>query len=125
MEKNKLNSEDIKQLRKELGLNQTQLAEKLGVSMRTVQNWEGEQRNIPDWVSNSIRNLGVNDNSSKLILEKEGVKINIEELVTFIVNNEEAFMNEKAFTNIIEIKVAKKIAEITASKNTLLDYLKS
>lgn len=117
MVKNNLNSDDIKQIRKELGLTQTQFALKLGVSMRTVQNWEGNQRNIPNWVSYSVQYLVLTENSNKLIFEKEGVKIKIEELVNFIVNNEEAFMKNKAFSNIIELKVAKKIEEITTLKD--------
>lgn len=35
-----MSGEDIKKKRKELGLSQTDLAEKLGVSMTTIYNWE-------------------------------------------------------------------------------------
>ncbi|CAL2095918.1 conserved protein of unknown function [Tenacibaculum sp. 190524A02b] len=60
-----------------------------------------------------------------LYFEKEGVKVTIDELAAFVVANEEAFMKQKVFANMVGIKVAKKVAQITASKEDLLAYLKS
>jgi len=47
----------IKKLRNDLGLNQTKFASKIGVSLRTIQNWEGGKRNIPEWALKNIENL--------------------------------------------------------------------
>lgn len=41
---------DLKQKRKNLNLSQTALAEKIGVSMRTIQNWEAEINAVPKTV---------------------------------------------------------------------------
>lgn len=40
----------------------------------------------------------------------------VSEMVYKFVNNEERFMQEKAFANMIEIRVAKKVAKILSSK---------
>ncbi len=57
--------------------------------------------------------------------EKQGVKISVEELVSYVVKNEQEFMKSKIFSNFIEVKVAKKVAEITTSKEKLLEYLRN
>lgn len=43
----KMNGLELKEKRKKLGLTQTELADKVGVAMRTVQNWEKETNKIP------------------------------------------------------------------------------
>ena len=49
----------------------------------------------------------------------------IEEHVLDIVKNEEAYMKIKAFSNIIDVRVAKEILKITTNKETLLKYINS
>lgn len=49
----KLDGEFLKDLRSDKGLTQTQLAEDLGVSVRTIQNWE--LRGIPQNIYRMIR----------------------------------------------------------------------
>lgn len=49
----------------------------------------------------------------------------VSEIVYKIVNNEERFMKEKPFANIIEIRVAKKIAKILSSKEEFEKWKKS
>jgi len=39
------------------GYSQSQLAEQLGVSVRTVQDWEQGRNKIPKWVDQSIKRL--------------------------------------------------------------------
>lgn len=39
---------ELKEARQSLGLTQTQLAEKLGVTLRAVQHYEGGSRQIPE-----------------------------------------------------------------------------
>lgn len=43
----KMNGIELKEKRKKLNLTQTELADKVGVAMRTVQNWEKEVNKIP------------------------------------------------------------------------------
>ena len=49
----------------------------------------------------------------------------VSEIVYKIVNNEERFMKEKAFANIIEIRAAKKIAEILSSREDFEKWINS
>lgn len=39
------------------GCSQSQLAEELGVSVRTVQDWEQGRNKIPKWVDQSVKRL--------------------------------------------------------------------
>jgi putative transcriptional regulator len=41
-----MNKEDVKALRKKLGLTQAQLAEKMGVTLQAVQHWEQGRRAV-------------------------------------------------------------------------------
>lgn len=41
---------DIKELRLSTGMTQTEFGEYLNIPMRTIQNWEGRQRNCPKYV---------------------------------------------------------------------------
>lgn len=67
---------------------------------------------------------GLNDKVDGIFYEKDGVKFFINEIINFIAEEEEEFMKRKIFSNIIEVRVAKKLAEITVTKETLLAYLK-
>jgi|GEM_PF-964813 len=53
-----MNDLDIKKLRKSLKLTQSELAEKLGVHYKTIQNWE-KGGTIPESKKASIRNIGI------------------------------------------------------------------
>ena len=48
---------DTKQKRKELGLSQSEFAKALGVSVKTVQNWEQGTRNCPEPIKRLILTL--------------------------------------------------------------------
>ena len=48
---------ELRDFRKDLGLTQTELAERVGVSMRTVQNWEKGINKIPQSTVSFIRSL--------------------------------------------------------------------
>lgn len=56
---------------------------------------------------------------------KDGVCFSLDEVISFVVENEEELMKNKIFKNIIEIKVSKRIAEITSSRINLENYLNS
>ena len=49
-----MNKEQIKEIRHKLGLTQKQFAEKLDVSIRTLQHWEQGTRNPNKWVQKKI-----------------------------------------------------------------------
>ncbi|PKH51404.1 hypothetical protein CXF68_12250 [Tenacibaculum sp. Bg11-29] len=57
--------------------------------------------------------------------ENEKVSFSVNEIIDIVLENEELFMSKKSFSNLIEIKVSKRIAEITSSKEKLEEYLKS
>lgn len=46
--------EDLKKIRKVLGLSQTAAAEYIGMPMRTLQEWEGGRQSPPDYVMNLV-----------------------------------------------------------------------
>lgn len=57
---------EIKKMRLELGLTQKQFSEITGIPKRTVESWEEEKRNPPEWLPKMIKcyleaNLGDQD----------------------------------------------------------------
>ncbi|MGG8495934.1 hypothetical protein ACQY1Q_05935 [Tenacibaculum sp. TC6] len=69
-------------------------------------------------------NYPINE-TTEYSIDLEGKKeITIRELVLMVAENEHECMKHQIFKNIIEVRVAKRISEITASKETLLEYLK-
>ncbi|CAM1343849.1 hypothetical protein [Tenacibaculum amylolyticum] len=66
---------------------------------------------------------GTKETLDDIYYEKNGVKFFINEIINFVAEEEEEFMKRKIFSNIIEVRVAKKLAEITATKESLLAYL--
>ena len=53
-----MTKEKIKAIRHKFGLTQKQFAEKLGVSIRTLQHWEQGDRNPNRWVAQKIEEMG-------------------------------------------------------------------
>lgn len=47
----------IKDICREYGINQTKLASRFGIPLRTIQNWHGGQRTPPDYVVNMMEEL--------------------------------------------------------------------
>ena len=45
----------IKELRQSTGMTQTEFGDYLNIPMRTIQNWEGGQRNCPEYVIELIK----------------------------------------------------------------------
>lgn len=71
----------LKTFRKKIGLTQTELGESLGVSMRTVQNWEGEERELHD---STIKHMAI-----KYRLNESWIKTGEGEMFTESVEQEE------------------------------------
>ena len=53
---------DIKELRLSTGMTQTEFGEYLNIPMRTIQNWEGGQRNCPEYVIELINYKLIKEN---------------------------------------------------------------
>ncbi len=60
-----MNGLDVKKIRKNLGLTQKQLSEKLGVDIKTVQNWESGKV-VPKTKYGLFRNLTTEDGAASL-----------------------------------------------------------
>ncbi|CAA0193795.1 helix-turn-helix domain-containing protein [Tenacibaculum maritimum] len=123
------------------------LAKKIGVHASTISNYIEGRVNNPNnlildkiisqlninksWLYSGIGEIFASNIDSEsnekgeCSFEKNGVEISVGDLVGFIANNEEEFMKYKVFSNIIEVRVAKRIAEITISKEELFKYLKN
>lgn len=72
----------------------------------------------------SLNEEEISYESKKLYLEKDGIKLNIEEISLFVAKNEEVFMKKRIFSNIIEKAVAKRLLHITSSEENFIKYLK-
>ncbi len=91
-------------------------------NLASIINEKNPQYSI-DWLLTGFDNIDNNSSNNEVYYEKDGVKFYVSEIINFLVEQEEEFMKRKTYSNIIEIKVAKKVAQITASKKSLLDYL--
>ena len=71
------------------------------------------------------KNLSIGLIGEHIVKDVEIPATKIEENVLDIVKNEEEYMKIKAFSNIIDVRVAKEILKITTNKETLLKYINS
>lgn len=70
-----MNGKNLKEIRKELGLTQTELANLIGrTSMRTVQNWEGGRNSIPDYVEELLFKELEMQNTPNFVKKSENIK---------------------------------------------------
>jgi len=90
-----MNGIKLKEIRKELGKTQTELADSLGVAMRTVQNWEKEINKIPNTVEQVL--LSMTGKSTDKVYYKD------DEFTTMVIN---------------------KLFDSATFKKKLLDYIK-
>ena len=58
------NTPSIKELRASAGMTQNEFGEYLNIPMRTIQNWEGGQRNCPEYVIDLIKYRLDNENKT-------------------------------------------------------------
>ena len=109
-----INTLDIKEARKSRGWSQEKLAEILGVSRGTIVNYENNGV-IPETkkpILNKIFGVKENSQSSNTIfLEKDGIKISLNELAIFFVENQEAFMKNRLLRLVVDKMVAQKLNE--------------
>lgn len=106
-----MEKEELKNIRNSRGLSQTAFAEKLGVNIRTIQNWEGGQNNIPKSKELLIRcvfaksELILDEKKIEILLEKNGISFTPQEIAIFIVENEVEMKKNKTFRLFIERNV--------------------
>ncbi len=106
-----MNNLDIKEIRKKLNLSQKDFGKMLGVSLRSVQNWESGDRNISETAKILLLYILKYEHSSdlhNLIIEK---KPSVKEVVDYIYENLEEFRNDIAYKLFIETEVSDKIIE--------------
>lgn len=123
MEINKLT---IVKFRNDHGLSQDQLADILGVDIRTVQNYEGDKV-IPKTKMKSIAKL-FEDYEKRINSVKKLSEYEIFEIIEHIEDNEERFLLEKRFRRMIkrigkrvykEEDIIKEIEELRSKVNDL------
>ena len=85
---------NIKHLRQQRNLTQTELADLIGVSLRTIQNWEAGKKNITvDKLERLKKELRITTNQSayfepkKTPLIKDGVEFDLKECAEYVANN--------------------------------------
>lgn len=141
--------ERLKTLIKSSGYSNKAFAEKIGVSPNYISILIGKgelndkflysiRKVIPNlntnWLLNGegemyLRNNIVNEdpaeylNPKKITIDIDGVEYPILRLVLAFMKHEEDFMKIEEFQSIIDYRVAKKLADITESADTLREYL--
>jgi transcriptional regulator with XRE-family HTH domain len=118
---------ELKEIRKKLKKTQTEFGKMLGVSMRSVQNWESESRKIPlniEILVNNILNEHKIDESKfeKSFIKTNNGDISIDNIVDAILLYPEKFEENLRFRKYIESKCDKAI--IAYQKELLDEYKK-
>lgn len=81
-----------------MNLTQTDFGKMLGVGLRSVQNWESEDRNISDTARLLLESKLNNELSSqKYTLEKQGVSFTDFEVIDWVVKNKERLKRESEY----------------------------
>jgi transcriptional regulator with XRE-family HTH domain len=108
-----MNSEEIKEYRRNKGLTQAELAEIAGVKIGTVQSWEQGKRNIPQ---STIKLLQMQESENEV---KEEESDRFEDLVAQRVLKEFHPMLQEVFKSHDGIK--KEVAKLILDNDDLLD----
>ncbi|UOB18615.1 helix-turn-helix domain-containing protein [Abyssalbus ytuae] len=106
-----INGETIRQRRRELDWTQSDLADKIGVSITTIQNYEAGKQ-IPSSKKGVIKRILFEDNQPVDYMDQVRSQLDnvgIENISWYIAKNEEEFFKDKVFENIV-IKRAYKMA---------------
>ena len=117
----------IQELRKEKGLTQVELAEKLGVSNRTVSKWENGN-NLPDYSMFNILceelNISINELLSGEKLTKENFRGAFEEVADFYYSWMSDTADDEDLKKILDINDEQLFLMRVAKEDKLDDYLK-
>lgn len=123
-----MTGEELKNIRNDRGLTQSEAADKLGISLRTYQNWEASDE-IPKSKLIIIRNIFVDKSNAfneNISQEKDFPKEDELKRISFLfAKYPNEMMNIPVVDLTIREKISKEIVKITASKDKLLEYLNS
>jgi transcriptional regulator with XRE-family HTH domain len=136
--------ERIEHIKKQKGLSYRQLAEIIGDVTGDAIRKAINRNNVKEFYINKISDklrinkewilTGNGEMSNSTNINKEGENqiyidvsdkksLNLDEIAVIVAENEDELMKRKIFSNVIEVRVAKKIAEITTSVDSLKKYL--
>lgn len=126
-----MSPEDIKALRKELGMSQTVFAQKIGVTLRTLQNYEkGDTSPTADTITKMFALSGkefvpeeMTKSGTNLVVP--GATISLDQIALFVSKNESEFLQHPFVKKIIDEKVIKKVLYLVNHPEELEKYLKS
>lgn len=139
-----MNVLELKKFRSTQNLSREELAEAIGITIETLNTWEYRTKKIPSdkvervkYVFNMYNYTYPGSESKNVVkessatylkkedrfIEYESVKIPVKHLALLVAENKEMLMDEKVFSNIIELEAALRLVEITASAESLRAYL--
>lgn len=139
-----MNVLELKKFRSTQNLSREELAEAIGITIETLNTWEYRTKKIPNdkvervkYVFNMYKYTYEGSDSKNVVnepsvdygkkedrfIEYEGVKIPAKYFAMLAAENKEILMEEKVFSNIIELEAALRLVEITASAESLRAYL--
>ncbi len=114
---------EIKKIRKKLNKTQSEFGEMLGVSMRTIQNWESEKRKIPkniEIILKSILNTPIESIGIPDTIEDKFINITDDELSIYFIKHKDRLLKNELISTFIK-KEATKVAKNYYLKD-LKDY---
>ncbi|MFD2566110.1 helix-turn-helix domain-containing protein [Pseudotenacibaculum haliotis] len=120
--KEDLKSDEIRFIRKSLGMSQTDFAKALNVTMRTVQNWESSEKPVNHIKSKLIRSLYEKDGEREKTEDQEkyilfrGEKILVSEWATVTAKNDHILEGNDIYDLLWENKTLKALLNIEKGK---------
>ncbi len=115
---------EIKKIRQNAGLTQQEFATSLDASITSVQKWESGERNPSKSMCKVIQSMYLDDTLGKVgYLEKQGIRVSIQEIANFIIDNQETFLKNNTFFSFFDRYVARE-GKKEAIK-AIQDYIKS
>ncbi len=113
-----MESKELKEIRKTLGLTQIELANSLDVSSRTIQLWEGGKQKIPTAVAQvllqkiSIHQSKENiDNNISMDVSNKEI-LSLEDMINFCLRNKKEFLNHPSIKLLIDLNRKEAAAEL-------------
>lgn len=128
-----LKGADIKELREKMGLTQEKFGELIGKKYRTIQTYEAGtsvpggnamlkiQELYAQYFGQNVQSVDEGDN--ELFFIKEGVTVTMNDIVNFADKNYKDFFDQRYIKREIDLKVAKKLYELSNDKDKLREFL--
>ncbi len=108
-----MNGLDIKEIRKRLKKTQSEFGKMLGVSMRTIQNWESGTRKVPKNIEISLKTIlktPIESINMPRTIEDKFKNITDDELCIYFIKRKEVFLKNELISTLIK-KEATEIAK--------------